>query len=260
MDDKLKIYGLFIIILIGSVFGSAIATYYFVKSTETETNYSLDTDDEVDWTIPDITGLTFNTTGNSTYFVLQVGWTLVLTDGEDLVIMNVTDQTHTVSSPYGDIETRVFIEDEFEDGERVETSYNWFAYCNETGDIWYFGEEVQEWEDGESVPPSGEWEAFVDGALPGILHMNYPIVGARFYQEYYEDEAMDRAEIISVGATCTVPVGEFDNCMITEESNPLEPYIAYEYKYYAPNIGLICEEDIVLVDYGFNIDVSEWVD
>ena len=64
---------------------------------------------------------------------------------------------------------RVVEERESEDGELVEVSRNWFARCVETGDIFYFGEEVDDYEDGEIVGHEGGWQAGKNGAVPGII-------------------------------------------------------------------------------------------
>jgi hypothetical protein len=72
---------------------------------------------------------------------------------------------------------------------------------------------------------------------------------ARHYQEIAPKAAMDRAEIVSLSETVTTPAGEFENCLKAEETTPLEPGVR-EYKYYAPNIGLVQDGALKLVKYG----------
>ena len=55
--------------------------------------------------------------------------------------------------------TREVVEREKEDGELVEISYNYFAHCRETGDVWYFGEDVDDYEGGVIVGHGGAWRA-----------------------------------------------------------------------------------------------------
>ena len=50
-------------------------------------------------------------------------------------------------------------ERETEDGELVEVSRNFFAICEETNSVFYFGEEVDDDEDGEIVGHEGAWLA-----------------------------------------------------------------------------------------------------
>ena len=81
--------------------------------------------------------------------------------------------------------------------------------------------------------------------MPGII-----LLGAKFYNEIARGVAMDRSEIISISETMKTPAGSFVNCLKTEETTPLEPK-AREYKIYAPGIGLIKDENLLLVKYGF---------
>ena len=60
---------------------------------------------------------------------------------------------------------------------------------------------------------------------------------------------MDRAEIVSVSETCKTPAGTFSNCLKIKEGTALNP-LETEYKYYAPNIGMIQDEDLKLVKHG----------
>jgi hypothetical protein len=144
------------------------------------------------------------------------------------------------------IETRVVEERETEDGELVEVSRNYFAICNRTNSVIYFGEEVDIYEDGVIVGHEGEWLAGVDGARPGIIMPGTVLVGARYFQEVAPGVALDRAEIVSLTATVQTPAGRFTRCLRTRETTPLEPG-EVEFKSYAPGIGLIQDEVLRLV-------------
>jgi hypothetical protein len=89
---------------------------------------------------------------------------------------------------------RVVEEREWQDDELVEVSRNFFARCKETGDVFYFGEEVDLYEDGEIVGHGGAWLAGRDGALPGIIMPGRFLLGSRYYQEVAPDIALDRGE------------------------------------------------------------------
>jgi hypothetical protein len=124
----------------------------------------------------------------------------------------------------------------------VEDTFDWYAQ-DAAGDVWYLGEDSKVIEDGEVVATTGSWEAGVDGAQPGVLMWADPVaqVGSPYYQEFYEGEAEDKAEVVRLGDTVTVAAGTFDNVLVTREWNPLEPGL-FELKYYAPGVGLILEE------------------
>lgn len=193
---------------------------------------------------------TFSTTGNNPYWPLLPGYVLVIEgeeedDGEIVTIrhrITVTGDTQMIDG----VLTRVVEEYETEDEELVEISYNFVAHCRETGDVWYFGEDVEDYEDGEIIGRGGEWRAGVDGAKPGILMPGTPILGARFYEEIAPN-AQDRAEIKSMGDAITVPVGAFVDTLTTEETNGLEPGDSAE-KVYAAGVGIVKDETLELIE------------
>jgi hypothetical protein len=190
----------------------------------------------------------FNSRGSNTYFILEPGHQSVLEgqeDGEviDLVI-TVLNETKVVDGT----ETRIVEERESENGELVEISRNYFAVCEPANDVFYFGEDVDDYEDGEIVGHGGAWLAGANGSKAGMIMPGKVEVGLKYYQEIAQGVAEDRAEIIAVNDTLDTPAGNFQNVLKTEETNPLEPD-EKEFKFYAPGIGLIQEEAIKLVNY-----------
>jgi hypothetical protein len=187
---------------------------------------------------------TFDTTGRNRYFILEPGYRLVLEDkrGGRLVI-TVLNEIQKV----GGVDVRVVEENESENGQTTEISRNFFAVCRENGGVYYFGEEVDIYKDGRVVKHEGAWLAGGKNRA-GLLMPGLPLLGARYFQEIAPGVAMDRAEVLSVSETRETPAGRFTNCLMTEESSQLAP--GKELKYYAPDIGLIQEEDLVLKSYG----------
>ena len=61
---------------------------------------------------------------------------------------------------------------------------------------------------------------------------------------------MDRVEIVSMSETFETQPGTFKDCLKMEETNPLETGNV-EYKYYARGVGLIKDDKLELVKYGF---------
>jgi len=189
---------------------------------------------------------TFQTEGTSPYFPLVPGQVKTYAgdaDGEhtDLVI-TTTDQTMDV----GGILTRVVEERESVDGELVEVSRNFFAHCQENNTVFYFGEEVDLYERGNIVGHEGSWRHGTAGASAGVIIPGLPLLGARYFQEVAPGIAMDRAEIVQMGAQATTPYQSFTEVVVTRETTPLEPG-AVEFKKYAPGVGLIVDADLLLV-------------
>jgi hypothetical protein len=194
---------------------------------------------------------TFATAGTNPYFPLWPGYALVLEGEEEddeggtvelVVAITVTTDTQVVDG----VRTRVVEERESEDGELVEVSRNFFALCRETGDLWYFGEDVDDYEDGEIVGHGGGWRAGVADAVPGILMPGTPFIGARFFQENAPGEAQDIGEVVSLTESLDLPFGSFDNLLYVEEGSALDPDDHSE-KWYAHGIGLVKDEEIELV-------------
>jgi hypothetical protein len=125
------------------------------------------------------------------------------------------------------------------DGSLIEKTFDWYAQ-DRFGNVWYMGEDSMEFEDGKMISRKGSWEAGVDGAEPGILMLGEPEVGDRYRQEFYKGKAEDFAEVIELGATVTIPLGDYDDVLVTEDWNPLEPN-TLENKFYAPGVGVILE-------------------
>ena len=128
-----------------------------------------------------------------------------------------------------------------EDGVIREDTDDWLAQ-DDDGNLWYMGELSNSYdEDGNFIGTQGSWEAGVDGALPGYWLPADPFVGQVYYQEWYEGEAEDYAEVIAINKTVETEMGVYENVLVTKDINPFEEGV-YELKYYASGTGLILEE------------------
>lgn len=184
-------------------------------------------------------------TGESKYFVLKPGFQTIYESPNEKLIITVLDETKEING----ITTRVVEEREEKDGEVIEISRNFFAIDEASGDAFYFGEEVDDFKNGQIVSHSGAWLAYENGNKPGLIMPGTPEIGMKYYQELAPKVAMDRAEVISTAETFVTPAGEFENCLVTEESSAISS--ATERKTYAPGIGLIQDQALLLVSYGY---------
>jgi len=165
---------------------------------------------------------------------LDPGRKLVLVDGKDTLTITVLDETKVVDG----VKTRVVEERETKHGRLDEVSRNYFAFDKATGDIYYFGEDVDTYDaKGNIAGHEGSWLSGVNGARFGLMMPGKPIVGDRYYQEMAPSLAMDRAEVVALGKKVKVPAGTFKNCLKTKESSDLEAGV--EDKLYAPGVGLL---------------------
>lgn len=194
----------------------------------------------------------FTTTGTNPYFPLWPGYVLEFEGEEeddegDMVEIGIRFSVLKDTELVDGVLTRVIEEFETEDGELVEISRNFFAICRETGDVWYFGEDVDDYEDGVIVGHSGVWRSGVDGARAGILIQGTPLLGARHFQEVAPGVALDRVEVVSMDESLNLPFGNFDGLLKFEETSGLDPDDFSE-KWYAHGIGLVKDDAADLVD------------
>jgi hypothetical protein len=204
---------------------------------------------------------TFQTVGGNPYFILQPGRELHYSNAscvgegecselEELVI-TVTEETRAITLPINGVpttvSTRIVEERETADGELVEVSRNFFAECAGTGDVYYFGEEVDIYTDGVITSHEGAWLAGVDGARPGIIMPGGAfLLGSRYFQELAPGVALDRAEHVAMGLELSLPIGDLDRCVQVEETTPLEKKSVSE-KFYCAGVGLVIDGDLELV-------------
>ncbi|MHC5053740.1 MAG: hypothetical protein ACYTKD_03365 [Planctomycetota bacterium] len=197
----------------------------------------------------DLDACTLMTAGRNRFFILEPDYRIVLADGEgdekEEVFITVLDETEVVDG----VETRVVEEREFLGGELKEVSRNFFTICREHLDVFYHGEDVDDYKGGEVVGHGGAWRAGVKGARAGLMMAGKVELGARYYQEVAPGVAMDRAENARVNETVQTPGGTFTDCLRVVETTPLEPG-SESIKVYAPGVGMIVDEDLKLVSYG----------
>jgi hypothetical protein len=196
---------------------------------------------------------TFATTGSNPYFPLWPGYALLL-EGEEEddegeiveieALLTVTTDTELVDG----VLTRVVEERESEDGELVEVSRNFMAHCRETGDVWYFGEDVDDYEDGEIVGHEGGWRAGIGGALPGLIMPGTPLLGARFQQELALGVAEDRGEVVALEENVTIGGVTFERVLRILDTNALSPSSEGDVKLYAHGIGIVADEELELTE------------
>ena len=180
--------------------------------------------------------------GKNTYFILLPSYRLFLEHGKDTLVIHVLNETKVVDG----VETRVVEERETKDGKLVEVSRNYFAISKTTGDVYYFGEDVDIYKDGKVTGHEGSWLAGENGAKFGLMMPGRPRVGQKYYHELAPGVAMDRAEITGRDVTFKTPMGTYEKCLRTRETSALNS--GSEEKVYGMDTGLIKDGDLVLVN------------
>jgi hypothetical protein len=182
------------------------------------------------------------TAGANPYFILEPGHRLHFVDGATRMTMTVLAETKMVDG----VETRVVEDREEKNGKPLEITRDYYAIDKLTGDVYYFGEDVDVYKGGRIVSHEGAWLSGVDGAKFGLMIPGQPVAGDRFFQEQApKQKAMDRSELVSTGAKIATPAGVFENCLHVKDSSAVER--GSTHKWYAPGVGLVKDGGLALV-------------
>ncbi len=151
------------------------------------------------------------------------------------------------------VEATVVRDVAWNEGVLVEDTLDWYAQ-DTAGNVWYLGELATNYEyddEGNFIGTNtdGSWEAGVDGANPGYLMEANPQVGDKYYQEFYQGEAEDEGEIVSLNESVEIGLGDYENVLKTRDFTNLEPDV-FAFKYYAPGIGQILEDEEITEEGG----------
>jgi hypothetical protein len=122
-----------------------------------------------------------------------------------------------------------------------EDTWRWYAQ-DQDGNVWYFARETKKY-DYDVVTEDWSWQAGINGAKPGMVMVGLPgdYLNKEYREEYVAGVAEDKAQVLSLNETVTVPYGTFSGCLKIKVYSDLEP-LRVEYRYYAPGIGLVLSE------------------
>ncbi len=122
-------------------------------------------------------------------------------------------------------------------GELEEVALDYYAQ-SDNGDVYYLGEDVDNYENGTVANHEGSWLYGVHTRTLGIMFPTTPKVGQRYRPEDVPKITQEDDEVMSVTETVTVPAGTYHNCVRIKE---VLSDGAVEFKLYCPNIGIAQE-------------------
>lgn len=178
--------------------------------------------------------------GHNPYFPLTPGLRIQLGGKDKAVLVSVLGETKVVDG----VETRVVEEREIELGELVKITRNYFAVDRTTGDVYYFGEDVDDYKDGKIIGHGRGWLSGVNGAKFGLIMPGKPTRGDKFYLEM-TPRAEERVEIIYVDAMLKTPLRSFEHLVYCRETAVLGR--KFSHKWYAAGIGMVGDDDLRVV-------------
>ncbi|MDR7158794.1 hypothetical protein [Arthrobacter sp. BE255] len=172
-------------------------------------------------------GMQFTTTG-----------TVTSQDGvhEHSVVHTVTGLTKVIDG----VTTRVMWDRDYDDGELVESELAFFAQTRK-GAVWLFGEYPEEFENGEFVGAPSTFVSGIAKAQAGIAMQALPRTGTPEYVQAYAPKVdfLDCGKVFQKHQYLCVPTGCYNNVLVIDERNPLEPDAGHQRKFYAAGTGLV---------------------
>ena len=187
-------------------------------------------------------------------FIAGSKWVYEIRDPDGSVERNEIEVLHETREIMG-VTATIVHDVVYSEGQVAEDTFDWYAQ-DKDGNVWYLGEDVNNYANGILSGHGGSWEWGKDGALPGIIMWAEPAahLNEEYYQEYYVGEAEDKGQVLSINEKVTVPYGSFQNVVKTYDFSALEA-AAKENKFYAAGIGTIKEidlntgEEVVLIEF-----------
>jgi hypothetical protein len=183
------------------------------------------------------------------YFPLTTGLKVHLVDDEHVVVVSVLDETKIVDG----VETRVVVEHETKNGQLYEISRNYYAGDRVTGDVYYFGEDVDIYDNGTVVSHDGAWLSGANGAKFALMMPGKPNVGDQFYFEIAPG-AVERVEIAQIDATLDTPARRFSHVVYAREYDELDGGTSQ--KWYAPGFGMVGDDAMRCIKIELLIDAA----
>ncbi|CEL99931.1 unnamed protein product [Vitrella brassicaformis CCMP3155] len=168
-------------------------------------------------------------------------------DGREEIIQlerRVLNETEEVMG----VETFIIETREYTDGTLTELKRGFYVEAAD-GTVCYMGEDATEYDDSGAVVVEDSWRAGEAGALPGIAMPAMPQKGDVFLEEFVPGESMYTGRVAFVEVEATIAGETITNQAIKiVEMDALEGCVEEEPKFYAPEIGLIMQDRLVLHD------------
>jgi hypothetical protein len=156
------------------------------------------------------------------------------------VVTTVTDLTKEIDG----VPTVVLWDRDINAGRLLEGELAFHAQ-DDDGNVWNFGEYPEQYDaHGKLEGAPDTWIAGLAGARAGILMRGDPRPGTPSYHQGLAPKIgfQDLARVYREGLRNCVPLGCYEDVLVTDETNPSEPDDGHQLKYYAKGVGTIRAE------------------
>lgn len=163
----------------------------------------------------------------------------IINGNPEATIVYITHETRKIDG----VMTIVVNDTVREKGKVVEATLDYYAQDN-SGNVWYFGEDSFHIKNGHVIDNKGSWLAGVNGAQPGFIMEAHPKVGDFYCQENAPGVAQDQAKVISVSSSVCAPwICTNNQVLLTKETTPLKPGDV-SHKWYVRDTGDAMAKDV----------------
>jgi len=153
------------------------------------------------------------------------------------VIFTVTGLTKKIDG----VDTVVLFDRDINRGRLLEAEITFFAQ-DDDGNVWNFGEYPEEYaQDGSFDGAPSTWLSGSRGARAGILMRGDPQPRTPAYMQGVAPKIGfgDTAKVLRYQKRRCVPLRCYENVLVVDETNPLDPEDGHQLKYYAGGVGNI---------------------
>ena len=123
-------------------------------------------------------------------------------------------------------------------GQLVEKTFDYFTQ-DDAGNVYYFGEDVDEYRNGKLAGHSGQWRLGRDTQTPGVLMPAKPRVGDTFKSEDVPGITHETDHVVSAKKAQKAGNRTYHNVIRVRENAKPPPEV--EYKTYSRGTGVITE-------------------
>ena len=125
-------------------------------------------------------------------------------------------------------------------GRLIEKTVDYFTQ-DKAGNVYYFGEDVNEYKPGHPVSHEGQWRLGRDTQTPGVLMPANPKLGNTFKSEAVPNIAVEKDRVVATGMTERVRGHLYRHVIKIREHATTPKPAEIEFKTYAPGTGVITE-------------------
>jgi len=152
------------------------------------------------------------------------------------IVATVTDLTKTING----VRTLVVFERDIDNGQLQESELA-FEAQDRVGRVWNIGEYPEEYEEGQLTGAPSTWLAGVARATAGVGMLANPQLHTPSYLQGRAPavDFFDCGQVAKTHQHVCVPLGCFNDVLVIDEWDPLDPEGGHQLKYYAPGVGSI---------------------